>query len=224
MELLNYRWRRFPGSGQSFIHYAAHREQFIRRTIGSCADKSGGRAQIRHRIDTAHRVEAQPSFGPVIVAGNHPHASQPNRAEAGRKITECPDSPDGLAGKRRCRCALSCDPFHRRHLPALRRRVFRPDRLHQVSSAQLRSLVPQKRWPWRPPLLFPPLQDESVSATGRSLNASGRCTVIVSWPFRSDGCCEWCPGKSFQIPVPLGHGHGTSGALQIASGGTPKRC
>jgi len=32
-----------------------------------------------------------------------------------------------------------------------------------IQCARLRSLVPQKRWPWRSPLLFPPLQNESFA-------------------------------------------------------------
>ncbi len=51
-----------------------------------------------------------------------------------------------------------------RHLPALRRRVCGPDPLRPLPRTPLRSLVPQKRWPWRSAILLTPLQDESVSA------------------------------------------------------------
>src|SRR5579871_3759838 len=91
-----------------------------------------------------------------IISGSAPKLAE--------KSQGCPVSTDRFGGRRRCGGALSRHPISRRHLPALRRRVFRLDRLHQVSSAQLRSLVPQERWPWRSKILFAPLQDESVSA------------------------------------------------------------
>src|SRR5579883_1073313 len=102
-----------------------------------------------------------PRWLAAAVRNNTIGGSAPKLAE---KSQGCPVSTDRFGGRRRCGGALSRHPISRRHLPALRRRVFRLDRLHQVSRTQLPSLVPQKRWPWRPPLLFSPLQNESVSA------------------------------------------------------------
>ena len=42
-----------------------------------------------------------------------------------------------------------------------RRRLPLP-RLSQGKNVRSVMPAPQKRWPWRPPLLFPPLQDESL--------------------------------------------------------------
>ena len=110
-----------------------------------------------------------------IISGSAPKLAE--------KSQGCLVSTDRFAGKRRCGGALSCHPIPRRHLPTLRRRAFRPDRVRPLPRTRLPSLVPQKRWRWRSLFLLSPLHDKSVA--GRRLASNSATDVLrVGLPFR----------------------------------------
>src|SRR5579883_1309710 len=107
-----------------------------------------------------------PRWLAAAVRNNTIGGSAPKLAE---KSQGCPVSTDRFGGRRRCGGALSRHPISRRHLPALRRRVFRLDRVRPLPRTRLRALVLQERWPGRPPFLFSPLQDEGVASRVEAL-------------------------------------------------------